>query len=134
MYSVPVSSLLTTSQQLVHLIKDWHSGERTCGTVMAILDKQVTPPLLVPPPPSALIPLVELLAETVYTDAPYKVVWPGRIRGTPTLQESASIVAKRYDDSYRALRIDLTGKVDSAATAELVGAAVSSAAGTNPRD
>ena len=37
-YSVPVASLLTTSQQLVHLTKDWHSGEHTCRTVMAILD------------------------------------------------------------------------------------------------
>ena len=42
-YEVTVSSLLTTCQQLVHLIKDWHFGEHMCRTVMAILDKQVTP-------------------------------------------------------------------------------------------
>ena len=41
-------------------------------------------------------------------------------------------MAKGYDGS--ALRIDLTGKVDSAATAELVGAAVAGAAGTDHRD
>ena len=35
----------------------------------------------------------------------------------------ASIVAKGYDGSYKVLRLDLTGKVDSATTAELVGAA-----------
>ena len=135
-YSVPVASLLTTSQQLVHLTKDWHSGEHTCRMVMAILDKQVTPPL--PPPPSALSPLVDLLAgaETVYTDGSYKVVGTllQRIRGTATQQASASIVAKGYDGSYRALRMDLSGKVDSAATAELVGAAVAGAAGTDHRD
>lgn len=45
-------------------------------------------------------------------------------------QASASIVVKGYDGSYRALRLDLTGRVDSAATAQLVGAAVSGAAGT----
>ena len=135
-YSVPVASLLTTSQQLVYLTKDWHSGEHTCRTVMAILDKQVTPPL--PPPPSALSPMVDLLAgaETVYTDGSYKVVGTllQRIRGTATQQASASIVAKGYDGSYKALRKDLTGKVDSAATAELVGAAVAGAAGTDHRD
>ena len=135
-YSVPVASLLTTSQQLVHLTKDWHSGEYTCRTVMAILDKQVTPPL--PPPPSALTPLVDLLAgaESVYTDGSYKVVGSllQRIRGTATQQASASIVAKGYDGSYKALRMDLTGKVDSAATAELVGAAVAGAAGTGHKD
>ena len=38
------------------------------------------------------------------------------------------------DGSYRAMRMDLTGKVDSAATAELVGAAVAGAAGTGHRD
>ena len=128
--SVPVASLLTTSQQLVHLTKDWHSGEYTCRTVMAILDKQVTPPL--PPPPSALTPLVDLLtgAETVYTDGSYKVVGSllQRIRGTATQQASASVVAKGFDGSYKALRMNLTGKVDSAATAELVGAAVAGAA------
>ena len=97
----------------------------------AILDKQVTPPF--PTPPSALAPLVELLAgaETVYTDGSYRVVGSPlqRIRGTATQQASASIVAKGFDGSYKALRMDLTGKVDSAATAELVGAA-----GTDHRD
>ena len=94
------------------------------------------PPL--PPPPSALTPLVDLLAgaESVYTDGSYKVVGSllQRIRGTATQQASASIVAKGYDGSYKALRMDLTGKVDSAATAELVGAAVAGVAGTGHRD
>ena len=70
-------------------------------------------------------------AETVYTDGSYKVVGTllQRIRRTALYQASASIVAKGYDGSYKALLFDLTGRVDSAATAELVGAA-----GTGHRD
>ena len=46
----------------------------------------------------------------------------------------ASIVAKGYDGSYKVLSLDLLGKVDSATTAELVGAAVAGAAGMGHRD
>lgn len=53
-----------------------------------------------------------------------------RIRRTALRQASAFIVAKGNDGNYKALLFDLTGRVDSAATAELVGAAVAGAAGT----
>ena len=133
-YSVSVPPLPTTSQQLVHLTNDWHSGEHR--TVTAILNKQVTPKLS--SPPSALTPVVDLLAgaETVYTDGSYKVVGTllQRICGTALHQASASIVAKRYDGSYKALCLDFTGRVGSAATAELVGATVTGAAGMEHKD
>ena len=58
----------------------------------------------------------------------------GRIRGTATGVRSASIVARGYDGSYKAVRLDLTGLIDSAATAELVEAAVAGTLGSGHRD
>ena len=79
--------------------------------MIAILGKQVTPPL--PPPPPALTPVADLFAgaKTVYTDGSCKVVGSllQRIRGTALHQASASIVAKGYDGSYKALHLDLMG-------------------------
>ena len=47
---------------------------------------------------------------------------------------SASIVAKEYFGNFLALRLDLTGRVDSASTTELIGATVADAAGSGHRD
>ena len=102
--------------------------------MMAILDRYLLLPRHLP---DVVEPLAR--AEKVYRDDSFKVagtllVVLQMVRGTALHQALASIVAKRYDGSYKALRPDLTGKVDSATTTELVGAAVAGAAGTGHRD
>ena len=47
---------------------------------------------------------------------------------------SASIVAKEYFGNYSALRLNLTGRVDSASTTELIGTTVADTAGSGHRD
>ena len=71
-------------------------------------------------------------AGAVYTDGSYRTNGNlfGRIRGNATGEGSASIVARGYDESYIAVRMDLTG-IDSA---ELVGAAVAGTLGSGHRD
>ena len=75
-------------------------------------------------------------AEVVYTDGSYRTSGnlSGRIRGTATGVGSASIVARGYDGSCKAVRLDLTGLIDSVAMGELIGAAVVGTLGSGHRD
>ena len=75
-------------------------------------------------------------AETVYTNGSYRTSGNlfGRIRRTATGVRSASIVARGYDGRSKAVRLDLTALIDSAATAVLVEAAVAGTLGSGHRD
>ena len=57
-----------------------------------------------------------------------------RIRDTATKPAAAGIVAQYPDGSYAALRLDLTGQVNSAADSELVAAVLACKAGTTHTD
>ena len=76
---------------------------------------------------SPTLPPKEHKAETVYTYGSYMVVGSSlqRVCGTALRPASAFILvfANGYEGSYKALRLDLMGRMDSAATAEVVGAA-----------
>ena len=113
-------------------------GDATCRTVVEMVTRRIGTRAGVPAVGQSVSVISNLLreAEAVYTDESYRITGNlfGRIRGTATGLCSASIVARGYDGSYKEVRLDFTGMIDSAATAELVGAAVAGTLGSGHRD
>ena len=121
---LPHSELEGTTQTLVLLSGDLQVGDTTCRTVVELATRRIGNRAAAPSDGHSISVISNLLrdAEAVYTDGSYRTGGNlfGRIRGTATGEGSASILARVYDGSYKAVRVDLTGMIDSAATAELV--------------
>ena len=117
---------------------DSQVGDTTCRTVMELATREIGARPAAPEEGHSVSVVSNLLreAEVVYTNGSYRSSGKlfERIRGSAIGEGSASIVARGYDGSYRTVRMDLTGMIDSAVTAKLVGAAVAGSLGSGHRD